>query len=106
MEDVKELVQRFYAAQKASREVIVLRARLINALKTQNLTDTQFNFSDRTIQYDRSVAPENITFKLIKDMVSVMYPQIDTELFMKNLKDSRKPKTTESIKVILKRINK
>ena len=26
--------------------------------------------------------------------------------FMKNLKDSRKPKTTESIKVILKRINK
>ena len=60
------------------------------------------NIHKKILQYKQ----ENITFKLIKDMVSVMYPQIDTELFMKNLKDSRKPKTTESIKVILKRINK
>ncbi len=102
MEEVKDLVQRFYVAQKASSEVIGLRKHLVTMLKSQNLTDTKFNFSDRTIQYDAHTEPENITQKLIKDMVTREYPQIDPELFMKKLKSARKPKTTETIKVVLK----
>jgi hypothetical protein len=103
MEEIKDLVQRFYDAQKASTEVISLRKQLVVALKSRGLTDTKFNFGDRTIQYSSVAEPEGITQKLIKDMVTREYPQIDPEVFMKKLKAARKTKVAETIKVVHKR---
>ena len=62
------------------------------------LTDTKFNFTDRSIGYHKYICKEEITQKLIKSVIQQKYPQRNPDKFIADLCSARKSRTTETLK--------
>lgn len=102
MDDIKEKIRRYYEVQQASTEAAALRKQLVPLLKQAELTKTKFDFGDKTVGYDSYYDYESITQKQIRQVLS-QYPQIDADLFVKQVYDARKKKLVETVKVCKKR---
>ena len=99
MDDVKDLVNRYYNAQKAASLANELRQELVKKLKQHGLTTAKFNFNDRTIQYETHQDYEGISQKLLKRALELYYPQIDSRQFINNVCSLRNKKVVETIRV-------
>jgi hypothetical protein len=98
IDQIKSLMNKYNQAQQAAREADTLKKQLVPLLKAQNLTDTKFNFTDRSIGYHKYICKEEITQKLIKSVIQQKYPQINPDKFIADLCSARKSRTTETLK--------
>jgi hypothetical protein len=99
MERIKELMNRYNAAQRASCDAQAIRKQLVPLLKNTNLTKTKFNFGDRKIGFHSYNDYEGITQKLVKTVIAKKYPQINPEQFVQDLLAARKCKRVETLQV-------
>ena len=103
IQEIKDTMDKFYNAQKASTEVAQLRRKLVVMLKKSDLTKAKFNFSDRTIQYSSYSSFEDITQKQIRQVINQYYPQISADNFVKQVYEARGKKIVETLKVTNKK---
>lgn len=103
MNEIKELMQQYDRAQRASQSVASIRKRLVLLLKQAGMTKTKFNFGDRNISYHTYGSYEELTQRLIRSVVKEKYPQIDSEQFIADLYAARKRRTVETLKATPKK---
>jgi hypothetical protein len=99
MEELKQLVKQYNEAYEASKMLPSLKARIIPAIKAQQLEKIKFNFNDHSISYHTYVDHDGLSQKLIKDTLTKYYPHINKEEFMGRLLASRKQKKVETLQV-------
>jgi hypothetical protein len=97
--DLKALIKQYNQAYEASKQLPVLKARIIPALKNEGMLGTKFNFGDYSIGYHSYADHDAISQKLIKQVLSTYYPNINGNEFIQNLLRERKLKKVETIKI-------
>lgn len=97
--ELKDLLREFNHAQQESKKIPQLRKRIIALIKHEGLTDTKFNFSDKTISYHTYQRYEDISQKLIREVLTEYYPQIDNKTVAQLISQRRKKKVTETIRI-------
>ena len=97
LQTIKTLMNQYNEAYKASRESDKIKKKLIPLLKSNNLTETKLNFNDRAIYFHTYTRKEEISQKLIKNVLIQKYPNVNPEKFIEDLCNERKKITTETL---------
>lgn len=100
--ELKSLIKQYNQAYESSKQLAVLKSRIIPALKRENMQSTKFNFGDYSIGYHSYNDHDSISQKLIKEALVKYYPTINTTEFMNRLLSERKLKNVETIKIFPK----
>jgi hypothetical protein len=97
--DIKALIKQYNQALEVSKQLPALRARIIPALKNEGMQNTKFNFGDYSIGYHSYNDHDGISQKLIKQVLTTYYPNVNSNEFMQRLLNERKLKKVETIKI-------
>ena len=98
-EELKSLIKQYNQAYEMSKQLPILKARIIPAIKNQGLQDIKFKFGDHSIGYHNYNDTEGLTQKLIKQTLTKHYPNINASDFMNKLLGMRKIKAVETLKI-------
>lgn len=97
--ELKQLISQYNTVQQEAQKLPMLKKRLIEMLKRENLTNSKFNFGSHTLKYHKYTRPGQITQKSIELYIAEHYPSLDAQSVASSIAAQRPKFTTETIKI-------
>lgn len=100
-EELRTMIREYSELQQMSKELPVLRKKLVAQIKSEGLTKNKFKLNNKiTVAYHKYTRPADISLTMIQDTLKELYPNMDIKPFIERLNEKRNTgrNTTETIK--------
>lgn len=102
-EQLRSMIREYSELQQMSKQLPVLRKKLVSQIKEEGLTKNKFKLNDKvTIAYHKYSRPADLSLAMVQDTLQELYPNIDIKPIMDQLNKKRNARrnTTETIRTL------
>lgn len=99
-QDLTDLYNKSNEFDKLKSVIETLKGKLLQSLKERGMTRNKFDFGDKYIRYKKYNDSGQISQKLLKQVLTVHYPDLDAAEFMAHVLGSRTVKEREIVDIV------